>query len=78
MPAKHRRIGIGADFDGANDFPEGASDVSMLPNVTYELLKRGYSEGDILGRMGGGVALGFLSKPFTRSALERKLRELLA
>ncbi len=40
-------VGIGADFDGANDFPEGASDVSMLPNITYELLKRGYSEKDI-------------------------------
>lgn len=40
-------VGIGADFDGANDFPEGARDVSMLPNITYELLKRGYSEGDI-------------------------------
>ena len=40
-------VGIGADFDGANDFPEGAGDVSMLPNVTYELLKRGYSEKDI-------------------------------
>ena len=39
--------GIGADFDGANDFPEGARDVSMLPNITYELLKRGYSESDI-------------------------------
>src|ERR1043166_3628109 len=40
-------IGIGADFDGANDMPEGARDVSMLPNITYELLKRGYSEQDI-------------------------------
>jgi membrane dipeptidase len=40
-------VGIGADFDGANDFPEGARDVSMLPNITYELLKRGYSEPDI-------------------------------
>jgi membrane dipeptidase len=40
-------VGIGADFDGANDFPEGAGDVSMLPNITYELLKRGYSETDI-------------------------------
>ncbi|HZE73501.1 MAG TPA: membrane dipeptidase [Pyrinomonadaceae bacterium] len=40
-------VGIGADFDGANDMPEGARDVSMLPNVTYELLKRGYSEQDI-------------------------------
>jgi len=40
-------VGIGADFDGANDMPEGAQDVSMLPNITYELLKRGYSETDI-------------------------------
>ena len=37
-------VGIGADFDGADDMPEGAQDVSMLPNITYELLKRGYSE----------------------------------
>ena len=40
-------VGIGADFDGANDMPQGAQDVSMLPNITYELLKRGYSERDI-------------------------------
>jgi membrane dipeptidase len=40
-------VGIGADFDGANDMPEGAKDVSMLPNITYELLQRGYSEKDI-------------------------------
>jgi membrane dipeptidase len=40
-------VGLGPDFDGANDFPEGARDVSMLPNITYELLKRGYSEPDI-------------------------------
>jgi membrane dipeptidase len=40
-------VGLGPDFDGANDFPEGARDVSMYPNITYELLKRGYSEQDI-------------------------------
>src|ERR1051326_6145777 len=40
-------VGLGAEFDGANDFPEGARDVSMLPNITYELLKRGYTEADI-------------------------------
>jgi len=40
-------VGLGADFDGANDMPQGAQDVSMLPNITYELLKRGYSEQDI-------------------------------
>jgi membrane dipeptidase len=40
-------VGLGADFDGAMDFPAGAQNVSMLPNITYELLKRGYSERDI-------------------------------
>jgi membrane dipeptidase len=40
-------VGIGADFDGAVDMPEGAQDVSMLTNITYELLKRGYNENDL-------------------------------
>jgi len=40
-------VGLGADFDGAVDMPEGARDVSDLPNITYELLKRGYSERDV-------------------------------
>lgn len=46
-------VGIGADFDGAVDMPQHAEDVSMLPNITYELLKRGYSERDILKILGG-------------------------
>src|SRR5207237_8015873 len=46
-------VGLGSDFDGANDFPEGARDVSMLPNITHELLKRGYSEQDIDKILGG-------------------------
>ncbi len=48
-------VGIGADFDGANDMPQGAEDVSMLPNITYELLKRGYSEQDIRKVLGGNL-----------------------
>ena len=52
-------VGIGADFDGANDMPEGAKDVSMLPNITYELLKRGYSETDIRKVLGGNVLRAF-------------------
>ena len=48
-------VGIGADFDGANDMPEGARDISMLPNITYELLKRGYSEKDIRKILGENI-----------------------
>ncbi|MCA1577873.1 MAG: membrane dipeptidase [Acidobacteria bacterium] len=52
-------VGIGADFDGANDMPEGAKDVSMLPNITYELLRRGYSEQDIRKILGGNSLRAF-------------------
>ena len=41
-------VGIGSDFDGLGDsLPAGLKDVSMYPNIIYELLKRGYSEEDI-------------------------------
>jgi membrane dipeptidase len=42
-------VGIGADYDGIgiDDAPAGLEDVSKLPNLTYELLRRGYSERDV-------------------------------
>lgn len=42
-------VGIGSDFDGVplTGLPEGMEDISKLPNITYELMKRGYSDGDI-------------------------------
>jgi len=41
-------VGIGSDFDGVSgELPVGLSDVSMYPNLIYELLKRGYSDEDI-------------------------------
>jgi two-component system, cell cycle sensor histidine kinase and response regulator CckA len=49
---------------------------AIRPDVRV-LIVSGYSEGDILGRLGGGRALAFLAKPFTRASLEGKLRELL-
>jgi membrane dipeptidase len=52
-------VGIGADFDGATDMPQGAEDVSKLPNITYELLKRGYSERDIRKILGENFLRAF-------------------
>lgn len=41
-------VGIGSDFDGVGDsLPTGLKDVSMYPNLIYELLKRDYSEEEI-------------------------------
>ncbi|VAW27346.1 Zn-dependent dipeptidase-like protein [hydrothermal vent metagenome] len=40
-------VAFGSDFDGIGDLPEDVKDASQLPNVLYELLKRGYSAEDI-------------------------------
>ena len=40
-------VGIGSDYDGVSNLPEGLSDVSMYPNLIRILLKRGYTEEDI-------------------------------
>jgi membrane dipeptidase len=42
-------VGLGSDFDGVpfTGLPEGMEDISKLPNITYELMKRGYSDPDI-------------------------------
>ena len=40
-------VGLGSDFDGCHSLPQGMEDISRLPNITLELLKRGYSDKDI-------------------------------
>ena len=40
-------VGIGGDFDGNSDWPEGLSDVSMYPNLFAELIRRGWSDHDL-------------------------------
>jgi membrane dipeptidase len=40
-------IGIGSDFDGIDEVVEGLEDVSKYPSLTAELLRRGYSDGDV-------------------------------
>jgi len=46
-------VGIGSDFDGINAVPKEMDDVTYLPNITRELLKRGYSEEDVKKILGG-------------------------
>jgi membrane dipeptidase len=47
-------VGIGTDFDGGGGFP-GFNDHSEAANVTEELVRRGYSEKDILKIWGGNL-----------------------
>ncbi|MFO1497512.1 MAG: dipeptidase [Verrucomicrobiota bacterium] len=40
-------VGLGSDFDGVPSLPKGMEHVGKLPNITYELLKRGYADADV-------------------------------
>jgi membrane dipeptidase len=48
-------VGIGSDFDGVQSTLSDLADVSGLPNLTRELLRRGYSEGDVDKILGGNM-----------------------
>jgi len=48
-------IGIGSDFDGMDDQPDGLDDVSQFPALLVELLRRGYSDRDIAAIAGGNL-----------------------
>ncbi len=46
-------LGLGSDFDGITSVPQGLEDVSKFPDLTRELLSRGYGDEDVqkvLGR----------------------------
>ncbi len=48
-------VGIGSDFDGTQAVPRDLASVADLPNLTKELLRRGYSETDIAKILGGNM-----------------------
>lgn len=48
-------VGVGSDFDGVFDLPAGLQDVTRLPWITYELMKRGYTEEELYKILGGNA-----------------------
>ena len=48
-------VGIGADLGSLEIHPVGLEDVSKFPNVVAELLRRGHSEAEVKGIMGGNL-----------------------
>ena len=64
-------VGLGGDFDGNEEWPEGLSDVSMYPNLFAELIRRGWSDADIK-KLAGGNALRALEQAEAVAARLRK------
>ncbi|KAJ3072898.1 dipeptidase 1 (renal), partial [Quaeritorhiza haematococci] len=48
-----RHVGIGSDYDGIDTVPVGLEDVSKYPYLIAELLRRGFTDRDVAGIIGG-------------------------
>ncbi len=62
-------VGLGTDFDGIGDPPEGMDDYSMLPKITAELLKRGHSEARVKKVLGENFLAFFARVEATKAKL---------
>ncbi|MBW2268460.1 MAG: dipeptidase [Deltaproteobacteria bacterium] len=54
-------VGLGSDFDGVMLLPDGLADVGDFPNLTLELVRRGYSD-EAVAKILGGNALRVLER----------------
>ncbi|XP_070704274.1 dipeptidase 1 [Pempheris klunzingeri] len=48
-------IGFGGDYDGVTRLPEGLEDVSKVPNVVAELLRRGWTDEEVKAALGNNL-----------------------
>ena len=53
--AGHDHVGLGADLDGIDDTPVGLEGVETYPALLAELMRRGWSDGDVAKLAGGNV-----------------------
>ncbi|HRP07282.1 MAG TPA: dipeptidase [Gemmatimonadales bacterium] len=48
-------VGLGGDYDGTGELPEGMDDVSGYPQIFAELIRRGWSDEDLLKLANGNI-----------------------
>ena len=68
--------GLGSDFDGIEDPPKGLEDVSKLPKITEELLRRGHSDEEVLGVLGENFLRYWERAESTRKAMPARVEPL--
>src|SRR5215208_3585883 len=66
-------VGLGSDFDGVPNLPEGIRDVADLPAITYELLRRGHTDADVLKILGGNLMRVFAEAERVAAVERRKI-----
>jgi membrane dipeptidase len=67
-------VGIGSDFDGIEAGPVGLEDTSKFPELFAELIRRGWTDGD-LKKLAGGNLLRVLRQAETTAARLQRSRQ---
>lgn len=70
--AGRHRVGIGADYNGIERTPKGLEDVSKYPDLFAEMVRRGWSDEDLIGLAGKN----FLRVWKKVEAVSSKIKEL--
>ena len=65
-------IGLGGDFDGITSVVQGLEDVSKYPDLTAELLRRGYGNNDIKKILGENILRVMRGAEQTSAALRKQ------
>jgi membrane dipeptidase len=65
-------VGIGSDFDGITYVPRGLEDVSRFPQLFAELIRRGWSDGDLRKVAGGNIIRAFRAAERAAARLRRE------
>ncbi len=64
-------VGLGGDFDGTTELPAGMDDVSTYPVLFAELIRRGWSDADLLKLAGGNILRVLREVERTRDVLAK-------
>lgn len=65
-------MGIGSDYDGISYVPRGLEDVSRFPELFAELIRRGWSDGDLRKVAGGNIIRAFRAAEQAAARLRRE------
>nr|ACQ57922.1 Dipeptidase 1 precursor [Anoplopoma fimbria] len=65
-------VGFGGDYDGVTRLPEGLEDVSKVPKVVAELLRRGWTDEEVKAALGNNLLRVLSNAEKVRDSLKRK------
>uniref|UniRef100_A0A7N8X7V9 Dipeptidase n=1 Tax=Mastacembelus armatus TaxID=205130 RepID=A0A7N8X7V9_9TELE len=65
-------VGFGGDYDGVTRLPEGLEDVSKVPNLVAELLRRGWTDEEVKDALGNNLLRVLRQVENVRDSLKAK------